>query len=73
MLCPLLCCGGRHVAALAHVVQDGIPLEVVDDHDGVVLLEDAAVVQVGLERRRGEALDGSGSNLFRVNPWQAIS
>ena len=55
MFCALLSCDCGDVAALPHVVQDRVSLEVVDDHDGVVLLDDAAVIQVelvGLERRR---------------------
>lgn len=54
MLGPLLADGHCGIAALPHVVQDGVALEVVDEARYVargVLLDDAAVVQidVGLE------------------------
>ena len=54
MLRPLLADGGsgRAVAALPHVVQDGVSLEIVDEARHVargVLLDDAAVVQIDLD------------------------
>ena len=83
MLRPLLADGGggRAVAALPHVVQDGVALEIVDEARHVargVLLDDAAVVQIDLDlERRGRVRMKRGirpgSNLFRVNPGQAIS
>ena len=86
MLRPLLADGGggRAVAALPHVVQDGVSLEIVDEARYVargVLLDDAAVVQIDLDLERGRVRMKRGirpgSNLFRVNPGlaggQAIS
>ena len=75
MLRPLLADGGggRAVAALPHVVQDGVSLEIVDEARYVargVLLDDAAVVQIDLDLERGRVRMKRGirpgSNLFRV-------